>query len=283
MNRQSLRLQQLMAERRLRVVAAEELQTPATEASAVPAQHCHSIVVSGAAGGVGRSTIALRLALDLAAAGHRVCLLDANAGISHTAILAGLSNWPLAADATSARPLSEALVELNTNLAGLFGASDIAAGLTTDAIAAQADDLLGRFDYCVADVGVRTTPAAAAMLAEADVAMMVTTPMPIALAETYAALKTLAGDGPQQTAVVVNRTATPQAAAETIGRLTKTAEAFLGRRPSTIAAIEEDASVFASGLSRDVSQIDADGPFAVAVRGLATRLSRRLASERRAA
>src|ERR1700716_3172574 len=50
-----------------------------------------TIAITGGKGGVGKSNIAVNLALELAAAGFRVSLLDADLALANTDILLGLN------------------------------------------------------------------------------------------------------------------------------------------------------------------------------------------------
>ena len=69
-----------LMERRSEPSAAENSATPAC---------AHTVAVTSGKGGVGKSNIALNLAISIARMGHSVCLLDANLGLGNIDLLCG--------------------------------------------------------------------------------------------------------------------------------------------------------------------------------------------------
>ena len=69
--------------------AAGLLRTDASfSADAAPAgTRAHTIAVTGGKGGVGKSTIALNLSLELSLAGRRVLLVDLDLGLANQVVL----------------------------------------------------------------------------------------------------------------------------------------------------------------------------------------------------
>lgn len=290
MNRQSKPLQTLLAARHrrslLNVSAAATRHpesTPENRTAEAAARRPVLIAVSGAAGGVGRSCVSLHLARCLAAGG-RTCLLDANEGLSHTAVLGGLTSWPSVADGfLGAGGPARSLYELPGGVCGMAGLAPYLAGTAGEAELARVETSLADFECCVADVGLRTSPAARRALVEADVAVLVTTPTPLALAETYAAMKALRSRPSGHLAVVLNRVRDAAVGRLAVERLTRTSQTFLGRRPSAVAMVADDPSVERAAEARDCTQVNCEGPFHAAIAGFAARLSRRAGHERVAA
>src|SRR5262245_37802904 len=87
-----------------------------TELAAVephaPVPHARTIAVTSGKGGVGKSTVALNLAISLQKFGHSVCLLDANLGLGNIDLLCGLNGyWNLSHVVSGARTVSEIILD----------------------------------------------------------------------------------------------------------------------------------------------------------------------------
>lgn len=201
-----------------------------------PAPHATPwLAVAGAKGGVGKTTLAVNLALLLARAGHRTLLVDFDPGCGNVAVhlrLAGRRDLDDVVDGScSAR---EALIDGPAGLRVLTGRSGSTALASGDrapidrALAAIAA-LAPSFDVIVLDTGAGIGPATLAVAAHADRVLAVTTPDAAALTDTYALCKVLHLNGRPLPQLVVNRVGTREQAMQTATRLATVARKFLDR------------------------------------------------------
>jgi flagellar biosynthesis protein FlhG len=68
----------------------KNLKTPARSLLTDGFKPCRKISITGGKGGVGKTSIALKTAMELAKAGHRTLLIDCDSNLSNTAIKLGL-------------------------------------------------------------------------------------------------------------------------------------------------------------------------------------------------
>jgi flagellar biosynthesis protein FlhG len=211
-----------------------------------PVNNTPWLAVAGAKGGVGKTTLAVNLALLLARAGHRTLLVDFDPGCGNVAVhlrLAGRRDLDdLAAGTCSAR---EALIDGPGGLrvlTGRSGSTTFAGGdrAAIDRALAAVTSLAPSFDIVVLDTGAGIGPATLAVAAQANRVLAVTTPDAAALTDTYALCKVLHLQGRELPRLVVNRTPTREAAMQTANRLGTVARKFLARDISLCGWISAD-------------------------------------------
>lgn len=216
--------------------------------------HCRSVVISSGSGGVGRSLFALQTALSLGESGQNVILLDANAGVSHTALLAGKSQWKSLDDFGPGTSPDEVAIVLNERVRLVCGVAGWLDQGLTGRSASVLDHWLESADWCVIDAGPRTQPGVLSLLRESDVPVLVTIPEPIPLAETYAALRKLKELGCEKVSVVLNRVGDAAAGQRISRQLDETASKFLKQRTSVAATLLDDPAVQKAARTRTAGQ-----------------------------
>jgi len=193
------------------------------------------LAVAGAKGGVGKTTLAVNLALLLQRAGHRTLLVDFDPGCGNVAVHLRLGARhdldDVAAGTCSAR---DALVDGPGGIRVLTarsGSTAFASGdrAPIDRALAAIGALAPSFDVVVCDTGAGIGPATMAVIERADRVLAVTTPDAAALTDTYALCKVLHLNGQALPQLVVNRTPTRDAAMQTASRLGAVARKFLAR------------------------------------------------------
>lgn len=225
---QATRLRGLMESR------LAELGQHSVVTEAVPsAPKARTLVVTSGKGGVGKTVLALNLALALQQAGKRVCLMDANFGLANVDLLCGLNGyWNLEHVLSGARTLKEVMLQGPGNLTVLSGGAALAEPperfpLGTATALQELKTLESQFDYLVIDAGCGLYPTGRAFLAAADVGLVATTPEPTAIADAYATFKATLAQPPSSLVAVVNQATTASQAAAILERLRQTARMFL--------------------------------------------------------
>ncbi len=193
------------------------------------------IVVASGKGGVGKTNLALNIGLELARGGLRTVLVDADFGQANADILLDLTPTHDAADVLDqARDPADLLADGPCGLRVLCGIS----GLRHRREVCELDparfvrSLVRLRDCCdvlLVDCGVGAGGAAGSFALLADYLMLVTTPEPTAVADTYAALKLLYQRGfCRRSGVVANMVHRVADGLDAVRRLQRVAYRFLG-------------------------------------------------------
>lgn len=214
------------------------------------------ITISSGKGGVGKTNLAVNLAIALQARGIRTTLLDLDLGLANADLLCGL-NPAARLDRASANetpledlailapggfrliPGSVGLARVSSRSGGVGGTESDPAPLLTRI---QDGELDACSDVLILDTGAGMGPAVRAALRAADLALLVANPEPTSLADAYALLKVACTTNPAQflPMLVLNQCATAQEAQEVHTRITAVANRFLCRDLPLLAAIPND-------------------------------------------
>ena len=196
-----------------------------------------TIAIASGKGGVGKSNIALNLAILLSAGGSRVCLVDADLGLANLDVLLDLNVpynlWHVTAGRKS---LQEVVIDLDCGIQLVPGASGLArmTQLSEFERARLLDELGGlesENDVIVVDCGAGIGADVLHFLASADNVLVVTTPEPTAVTDGYAVIKVLTQQGYEGSiSLVVNFTSGRQEARATFNRVSSVARQFLAAR-----------------------------------------------------
>jgi len=223
----------------------------------VSSQHTtQTIAITSGKGGVGKSNIALNLAIALAKQDASVCVLDANLGLGNIDLLCGLSAyWNLSHVVTGARSLSEILFEGPGNIhvvPGASGLKDLAdcPQAARNEIFEQMEDLERNHDFLIIDTGSGIHQSVRQFALASDRILIVTTPEPTAIADAYALIKSLSATNATQIHVLVNQAETPQQARSILARLQQTSRMFLKTEVVAAGYIPRDECVPAAVLQR---------------------------------
>src|SRR4051812_41438851 len=211
------------------------------------------VAITSGKGGVGKSNVAVNLAITLSAAGKTVVLLDADLGLANADVLCNI-DLPHNLSAVIAR--KKQLHEVMVKGPGGFNLVGGASGLARMADLTDADrqrivralaELESRADIILIDTGAGISPNVLSFTRAADHVLVVTTPEPTAITDAYAVVKVLhrdaaaapnplvavggdPGSGPaeRRISLFVNQVRSPAEARVVHERIAKVARQFLG-------------------------------------------------------
>lgn len=192
-----------------------------------------SLAITSGKGGVGKSCVALNLAVSLARCQQQVLLVDADLGLGNQAILLGQSPERTLEEVLSGRcPIEAALLEGPEGVVVLPAASQLLpwrpAALTAAGLA-PLRSFEARFDFVLVDTGAGLAPKVLDFAAAADQLLLLTTPEATAIADAYALLKVLLQRRPDLgPGLLVNMADSAAEAAELQERFAEMVRRFLG-------------------------------------------------------
>lgn len=226
----------------LRVIQGDRSAKPAAN---VPRR---AISVSGGKGGVGKSTVAVNLAIAYAQAGARTLLVDTDLGMADLNLLLGVAPDKSMLDALSGASLDDVLVpahgiSLLPALNGSYLLSTIgptAQRRVLDLVASLAE----RFDSLVVDVAAGIGQSQTTFASATEDAVVVVNPEPLSMADAYACLKTLSvQQGVRHAYLVPNRVTSRSQANEVTARLGALVARFLELEVTALPHIPADPTV----------------------------------------
>jgi flagellar biosynthesis protein FlhG len=200
------------------------------------------IAVTSGKGGVGKSSIAVNLAIKLSSAGKEVILFDADLGLANADVLCNI-DLPLNLSHVIGRQRD--VREVMVRGPGGFGLIGGASGLARMADLSDFDrqrlveslaELEQTSDVILIDTGAGISPNVLAFTRAADQVLVVTTPEPTAVTDAYAVIKVISrqnaldtdsGAGQRTISLLVNQARTPQEGAAVYERIGRVAKQFL--------------------------------------------------------
>ncbi|SHK75752.1 MinD-like ATPase involved in chromosome partitioning or flagellar assembly [Marinobacter antarcticus] len=170
-----------------------------------------TIAVTGGKGGVGKTSVALNLALTLARQEKRVLLLDGDTDLANVSIMLGLYPERTLANVVAGEcRLEDILLEADFGLHIVPGASGVQECMDMEPedsfrILRALSKLESRYDYVITDTAAGLQPAALHMIAAAELACVVVTPDPASITDAFSLIKVLKRRGYRRTpSVLIN-------------------------------------------------------------------------------
>ncbi len=226
----------------------EHRSKTASQIGAGSAGHSHVLTVTSGKGGVGKSNVALNLAISLAQAKQSVLLMDVNWGIGNSELLCGLnSQWNVSHVLEGAKRLEEILIEGPNGMTMLPGAGSLAERRenpeAVEIFFQQLAELKRRFRFVIVDLGTGIHRELGWFLANSDRVQIVTSAEPTSLAEAYATIKSLANGNSGDWEILVNQAASANQAENVYQRLQQTTRVFLKRELAWGGWVPQDSHV----------------------------------------
>ena len=209
-----------------------------------------SISITSGKGGVGKSCVCVNLGLELARAGMRVLLFDADMGLANLDILCGLSGEHSIQDVLEGRKtIPEILLDGPHGLKVLPATSGILKmeRLTEPhliRLSHALDELAQSFDLLLVDTGAGLTENVLFFNSCVDEILVVTTPEPTSLTDAYALIKILITErsvGP--TALLVNMAADRAEGDRVYQRLHNVCQMFLKHELGYLGSLVRDNAI----------------------------------------
>jgi flagellar biosynthesis protein FlhG len=237
--------------------------------------------VTSGKGGVGKTNIALNLAIALSQLEARTCLVDGNLGLGNIDLLCGLNGyWNLSHVISGARNVNEIVlagperVDVLPGASGLAELSNCPPNVQADVIRQLAEFEQDR-DFVVIDTGAGTHLAVGEFLEACDIVLVVTTTEPTSIADAYALVKNLSGRRIPRIEIVVNQSDSAPQAHLVAQRIQETAKTFLHLDVTAGGYIPRDPQVAAAVVRRRPFLLDShQSPASTAIHQLAARLKR---------
>ncbi|WP_300164214.1 MinD/ParA family protein [Solidesulfovibrio sp.] len=207
-----------------------------------------SVAILSGKGGVGKTNLALNLSYALFRAGHRALLMDFDVGLANVDVLLGLSPEKNLQDLF--RPeVTAGEVMLAVEPGGfdfLPAASGVPELLEMDddmreILFQKLNDSLGDYDYLMLDLGAGISQTVLSVAVMSHVRVLVVTPEPTALTDSYAVIKVLHTQyGITDFHILVNQVDSPADTKTTFNRLSAACQHFLGFSPELLGGVRAD-------------------------------------------
>ncbi|MDI9459745.1 MAG: MinD/ParA family protein [Bacillota bacterium] len=192
------------------------------------------IAVTSGKGGVGKTNIAVNLALALCQLNHRVVLIDVDLGLANVDIVLGISpKYNLGHVMRGEKTLHEIIMDGPLGLKIISGGSGITElanlnGWRLDAFVASFEQLNREFDFVILDTGAGVHRNVTSFVLAATDVLVVTTPEPTAITDAYGLLKVIRQRAPEtRVRLVVNMAKSPAEAEIVAERLNSVLREFV--------------------------------------------------------
>lgn len=238
-----------------------------------------AVAITGGKGGVGKTAIAVNLALMLAKLGLKPLLVDFDLSLANADVLLGLNPEHSLFDVLAGTATLDQVVMQAGDGVGFLPAASGRDELTrlTDVQLRRLYAGLGRlgerYDLMIMDTAAGIGREVMATLQASRTVLVVVTPDPTSLTDAYALIKVLERDDPgKDIRILVNLANHQNDGVETYNRLRKVVTTYLHRDLPLAVAMPRDSRVAEAVRSRKPFAFGPESPAVAALRTLAMRL-----------
>ena len=202
-------------------------------------------------GGVGKTNIALNLAGALYQSGYKNLLMDCDLGLANLDVLLGITpDTNLQTALLGKAELADVLYKVEPNGFDILPAASGVPELTEiqpdmrDLLLSRLETILHAYDYVFLDIGAGISGTVQTFAAMAAMRIVIITPEPTSLTDSYALIKVLNNlYGLRDFMVVVNQTASAAEAKASFDKLHATCRHFLHLEPMFLGHIRQDSKL----------------------------------------
>ena len=224
-------------------------RAPVAAEGSVKGRQCRTIAIAGGKGGVGKSVLAVNLAIALAKQGSQVGLFDASPHLGHVEMLCGLSRyWNLSHVTRGGRCLEQVVQKGPAGVHILAGGGglvqqDAVTRTRQHSLFAALQSFEENLDWLIVDGSGGTIEMVQSLAAAAHELLILSTPEPTAIAEAYATVKSLARVAGGRLGVLINQSDSVLQSQQILDRLQQASRSFLQLDLHRIGSIGRDPHV----------------------------------------
>jgi len=238
---------------RLRQMVGSESAAAASRVTPAQAEawaNVRVVAITSGKGGVGKTNLAVNLAIALQKRGRRVLVIDADLGMANVDILLGAASRKHLLDLL--RPevtLDDVIVRTSHDIQYISGGSGIEKALEYDhaeklLLQQKLADCATRADLILVDTGAGLGRNVMDFILAADEVLLVTTPEPTSLTDAYAVMKAYSIYAAQKNLrLIINRVYEAKESREVAQKLQRAAEKFLHMPVDCLGYVFEDTAV----------------------------------------
>lgn len=211
------------------------------------------ITITSGKGGVGKTNVAVNLAIALGELGQRVIILDADFGLANIDVLLGIvPKYTLVDVIRNKKNILEILTDGPKNVKFISGGSGVEELVKLEKAQLQHFvDNIGLLDktadVILIDTGAGLSDTVMSFVMAADEILLVTTPEPTSITDAYALIKMISNrDKTKKIKMIVNRAENVNEANDIINKLVLVAEKFLSLKLDEAGYILNDDMVIKS-------------------------------------
>lgn len=207
------------------------------------------ITITSGKGGVGKTNISLNLALHLSTHGYRVCLFDADLGLGNINILLGIQpEYDLSDVILNGRNLEDIIIKIQDRVHILPASSGLEemANLEADQTKALIESLskMNKYDFLLFDTSAGISKNVISFCLASPEVVLVITPEPTSLTDSFALLKILRLNGfTGEAKLIINQCKNTDTATLVYRKFKSAAVKYLGIDLSTLGMIYQDPKV----------------------------------------